>query len=364
MKWGSGYYSVAELVMKKVFWMLLVIALSLICFGVSVYYLEHDYIVEKPEIVVERMSVTQTVNWYTSLPLNDAESISNAFTIETGIGVKITRDSALVIREKILQEIQSGFSSVDVLTIADIGTYIELQNAGELLYYLSPYYEQYPAEYKDTGYWAVFAGFGICMAYNDKNTDNPPQHWIDLLDKRWQGRIGLEDISTAGSQYGQYYMLRELLGVDFWRQLLSTQKPHIYTETSALADALLNSEIDIAGEFSTNTVYNYRSKKGMPIQGVYPSEGVPFVVNPIAILRQSPHPDESRVLLNFMLSSKGQKIMQSTNFKYSVIESTRPLSGLPPLNTLNVLLPRNASQYTLKRPQNIQEFNDFMGNDQ
>jgi ABC-type Fe3+ transport system substrate-binding protein len=66
------------------------------------------------------------------------------------------------------------------------------------------------------------------MAYDGRRIDTPPQHWTDLLGERWKGRIGLEDINTAGSQYGQYYMLREKLGVKFWKELLSVQEPKIY----------------------------------------------------------------------------------------------------------------------------------------
>jgi len=260
----------------------MIIALALVAviasFTISIFFFSRASTYTRPAIEVQRQISAKSINWYTSLPLNDAEAVGNAFTSETGIGVNILRDSALVIREMIMNQISSGKVEADVLTIADVGAYSDLKEKGHLLEYRSPVYEQFSASFKDDGYWAVFAGFGICLAFDENVIDDPPEHWIDLLDPRWQGRIGLEDINTAGSQYGQYFMLRQLLGTDFWKALLGRQKPRIYSQTTDLADALVKGEITVAAEFTTNAVYNYRIKKGTSLQGIYPSEGVPFIL--------------------------------------------------------------------------------------
>jgi ABC-type Fe3+ transport system substrate-binding protein len=70
----------------------------------------------------------------------------------------------------------------------------------------------------DLNKWSVFAGFGMCMAYNKDRIHTPPKNGSDLIDAKWKGRIGLEDIDTAGSQYGQYYMLRNELGASFCKK--------------------------------------------------------------------------------------------------------------------------------------------------
>ncbi|MGB5987369.1 MAG: ABC transporter substrate-binding protein, partial [Desulfobacterales bacterium] len=128
-----------------------------------------------------------------------------------------------------------------------------MKSQGRLLARFSPHFQNFPDVYKDDGHWAAFAGFGICMAYDASRTQSPPQEWTDILDPRWRGRIGLEDINAGGSQYGQYYLLRETLGLEFWQTLLSLQEPKIYSSTEALADALLEGEIDVAGQFSIHT---------------------------------------------------------------------------------------------------------------
>jgi len=347
--------------MNKRIWIVLAIVVSGICFATSLFYVTRNDNKVEPEIVVTTLPTANIVTWYTSIPLRHAESLANAFTTETGIGVEIVRDSTFIINERLMSEIENGATEADVLTIADIGIFIELKNLGLLMKYDSPHYIKYAPEYKDPGYWAIFAGFGICMAYNENLIDTPPQHWTDLLDDRWKGRIGLEDINTAGSQYGQYYMLREILGKEFWEELLSTQEPKIYYKTTDLANALLEGEIDIAGEFSIHTVYDYRVKKGASIQGIYPEEGIPLVLNVVAILNQTDHPEEAKIFLNFLLSRRGQELMQSSNYKYSLQDGIAPLEGIPSVDDLNILLPENAADYATKRSEYIQEFNSFLG---
>ncbi len=347
--------------MNKRIWIVLAIVVSGIFFAISLFYITRNDDEVEPEIIVSTLPTASVVTWYTSVPLRHAESLANAFTTETGIGVEIVRDSTFTIRERLMSEIKNGATKADVITIADIGTFIELKNQGHLMKYDSPHYIKYAEEYKDPGYWAVFAGFGICMAYNENLIDAPPQHWTDLLNDRWRGRIGLEDINTAGSQYGQYYMLREILGKEFWEKLLSIQEPKIYYKTTDLANALLEGEIDIAGEFSIHTVYSYRIEKGVPIQGIYPEEGIPFVVNLVAILSQTKHPEEAKIFLNFLLSRRGQELMQSSNYKYSLQDGITSLKEIPSLDDLNILLPENGAEYARKRSEYIQEFNSFLG---
>ncbi|MBW2569837.1 MAG: extracellular solute-binding protein [Deltaproteobacteria bacterium] len=346
--------------MNKLSWIVLIIISSSLCFILTYFYITGDDNKPKPEIVVNATPTTSSVTWYTSIPQRHADRIANAFKIETGIDVKIVRNSTFIIRERLMSEIENGATEADVVTIADIGTFLELKNQGHLMKYASPHYKSYPEEYKDTGYWAVFAGFGMCMAYNESRIDTLPQHWTDLLNERWKGRIGLEDINTAGSQYGQYYMLREKLGVEFWEKLLSVQEPKIYYRTEELANALLEGEINIAGEFSIHTVYNYRIKKGTSIKGIYPEEGIPLILNPVAIINQTDHEQEAKIFFDFLISQRGQELMQRLTYKYSIRQGMAPLDGIPPFDNLNILQPENATEYAKKKSEYIQEVNSFL----
>ena len=345
--------------MNKFSWTVLVMIFSCLCFALSFFFITSNDTSSRPEFEVINRLTASRIAWYTSIPQRHADRIANAFGIETGIDVKIVRSSTFIIRERLMSEVENGIIKADVITIADIGTFIELRNKGHLMKYASPHYKNFPEGYIDDGYWAVFAGFGICMAYDESRIQTPPQQWSDLLSEKWIGRIGLEDINTAGSQFGQYYVLREKLGVGFWKKLLSVQRPKIYYRTEALANALLAGEIDVAGQFSIHAVYDYKVKRKTSINGVYPEEGIPFIVNPVAIINQTDHSKEAKMFLDFLLSRKGQELMQRLNYKYSILEGMPPLDGIPSLNSLNILQPKTGMEYARIRGKYIREFNSF-----
>ena len=81
---------------------------------------------------------------------------------------------------------------------------------------------------------------------------------------------------------------------------------------------------------------------------------------PTAILKGAKHPEEAKVFVDFLLSREGQELMQRLAFKYSVRTDVTPLEGKPPFGSLNILLPKNAEEYTRKRDIYINEFNGFL----
>jgi iron(III) transport system substrate-binding protein len=345
--------------MNKIIIMVLSMLIAALCFVLSFIIMPKAVNKPVPVVIKKKDSTSSRLTWYTSIPQRHADKIANAFTQKSGIDVEIVRGSTFIVRDKLLSEIKCKTYRADVLTIADIGTYVALKDQGYLMKYISPRYKEYPQAYKETGYWATFAGFGICMAYHKSRIEKPPKQWTDLLNERWKGRIGLEDINTGGSQYGQYYMLREKLGVQFWEALLSRQQPKIYYRTEDLANALIEGEIDIAGQFSIHTVYDYKIKRKTPIEGIFPKEGIPFILNPIAIMNPARHPKEAMVFFDFLLSEEGQNHMQRLNYKYSVRTGITPLKGIPPLNSINLLNFDNSTDYLKNKRSYTQEFNSF-----
>lgn len=131
-----------------------------------------------------------------------------------------------------------------------------------------------------------------------------------------------------------------------------------------LANALIEGKIDIAGQFSIHTVYEYRVKKGTPIQGIYPEEGIPLVLNAVAILNMADQPEEAKIFLDFLLSERGQYLMDDLNYKYLLRDGVEPLEKIPSLEDLNILLPKNIAEYGKKRSGYIRQFNSFLGSNQ
>jgi iron(III) transport system substrate-binding protein len=50
-------------------------------------------------------------------------------------------------------------------------------------------------------------------------------------------------------------------------------------------------------------------KKGEPLKGIYPAEGLPFIASPNAILVKAPHPNAARVFTDWLFSTEAQQLM-------------------------------------------------------
>jgi iron(III) transport system substrate-binding protein len=299
--------------------------------------------------------------WYTSVPEETAQAFLKAFqsrypTIET----VLVRDSTFAITAKVRAELQAESLNADVLHVLDVGIFLDLRADRELLAYRSPEYAAFPAEYKDDGYWAAMRAVSICMAYNANRPPpgGPPTTWEDLLRPQWKGRVGLEN-AQAGSQYAQYYVLRERYGTVFWERM-ARQKPRFYNSSRLLLDALMAGDVDVAGEMSGYAVYECREEGNKQVQGVWPKDGVPITIAPVAILRQAKHPNAAKLFLDFALSKEGQELCQRLGGAYSVRPDVPGLVGKPSFSELHQLTPtRDWQDYLAMQPKLLQEFTNL-----
>jgi len=90
----------------------------------------------------------------------------------------------------------------------------------------------------------------------------------------------------------------------------------------------------VAGEFGTHIVQSYKNIKGTVIHGIYPEEGIPLILNPIAIMNKTEHPLEAKRFVDFLLSKEGQELVQRLSYKYSVRKDVSPIEGELPLGKL------------------------------
>jgi iron(III) transport system substrate-binding protein len=197
----------------------------------------------------------------------------------------------------------------------------------------------------------------IGMGHDSNLILDPPKSWTDLLDPKWKGRIGLKNI-RGGTAYAQYYFLRGLLGKTFWVNL-TRNEPIVFDNYGDLGEAAIEGDIDVIAEFSAYKAYEYQVKKGTPIRWINPEEGVPMVPCPVAILNNAKHPEEAKLLLDFLLSKEGQEIIQRTVGTYSVRADVSPLDGKPRLSELKQLLPESWERYESEREAMQAEFSEL-----
>ncbi len=294
--------------------------------------------VTRDEILMAARSEAE-LNWYTSMPQTHAESFARLFEEKYDfLKVRITRQGTFDIVSRVEAQLKSGHTSVDVIHVLDPAIFISLRKRGELYKYEPAESKLIPPQYKDPGYWTGARLVTVCLAYNTEklSEDQAPTAWRDLLDKRWADNIALKDAQTAGSAYAQYYFLREKHGLSFWEQLAG-QRPVIYKSGDRMLQALLRGDVLIAGGVLGYKVYQYAKLPGLPIQAVWPQDGVPVCLGPVGILRAGPHPNAGKLFVEYMLSREGQQALSDLLGSYSTRPDVEPPEGWVSLSELNLL---------------------------
>jgi iron(III) transport system substrate-binding protein len=252
-------------------------------------------------------------------------------------------------------EVQGRNVTFDLLHVASLAPFLAMSRKGQLLGYRSAELDAYPPEAYDRDQWATARIVGVIMAYN-KNIlppDKAPKAWADLLKPEFKGRKLIIQDSAAGTSFNQMYLLEKRLGADFMRKW-GQQEPVIVATTAQLIDMLVRGEALVGA-----TVDHFRAfepdavKAG--IVGVYPSEGMPLAVAPIAILKNAPHPNAARLFIDYALSEEGQNVLAVEIFGvYSMRKGVRTPAGQLPLQETKPLLPTDLADYE-KAAQNFPE---------
>ena len=214
--------------------------------------------------------------------------------------------------ERVLQrantEAKAGRFAVDVVTSA--GFQIQLmKESGLTQRYVPAEAAIYDEGFKDAdGHWVNVHSLLNSMAYNTHlvKPAEAPKKYEDLLAPRWKGRIG---VNLQDPEW--YVNLQRRWGKDKARNFLkalAAQQPAGHDGHNITAQLLA------AGEFHvvTNTYAHIAARiksQGGPVQYVF-DEPVITYVHPMALAKGAPHPNAGKLLISFILSVEGQRMLR------------------------------------------------------
>ena len=243
-------------------------------------------------------------------------------------------------------EMDAGNLSFDVLHVANLVPYLAMARNGRLLAYHSPELAAFPDDAHGGDFWTTARVVGVIMAYNRNflAPDKAPKSWADMLKPEFAGgKLVIQD-SAAGTAFNQMYVLEKLFGLDFMKKW-GAQKPIVVATTPQLIDLLVRGEALVGA-----TVDHYRAFEPDAIKagivGVYPSEGMPLALAPLAIFKAAPHPNAARLFVDFALSRQGNTLLNHDIFRvYSSRKDVPPPEGQRPFDETHPLLPQDLGDY-------------------
>jgi iron(III) transport system substrate-binding protein len=214
--------------------------------------------------------------------------------------------------ERVLQrastEAKAGRYAVDVATAA--GFQLELmKESGLTQKYVPPEAAFYNDGFTDPdGHWVSVHSLLNAMAYNTQlvKPGEAPKRYEDLLAPRWKNRLG---VNLQDPEW--YVNLQRRWGKEKARNFLkalAAQQPGLRDGHNITAQLLA------AGEFNavSNTYAHIAARiknQGGPVQYVF-DEPVITYVHPIALMKAAPHPNAGKILIGFILSAEGQRMLR------------------------------------------------------
>jgi iron(III) transport system substrate-binding protein len=214
--------------------------------------------------------------------------------------------------ERVLQraitEARAGRFAVDVVTSAGFQVQL-MKEAGLTQKFVPAEASAYPEGFKDPdGHWINVHSLLNTMAYNTQLVvpNEAPKKYEDLLAPKWKGKIG---VNLQDPEW--YVNLQRRMGKEKARgflKALAAQQPGVRDGHNIAAQLLA------AGEFHvvTNTYAHIAARikgQGGPVQYVF-DEPVITYVHPVALAKSAPHPNAGKLLMSFILSADGQRMLR------------------------------------------------------
>ena len=254
------------------------------------------------------------VTWYTTLLVDDASGpLAAAFEKKYGIDVDfIRRDGALQLRT-ILDEAKSGAMKVDVFDGTTTAAFVMKENLAEP--YKADTAADIPAEYKDpNGYWTAQVLYFQTLGYNADlvPASEVPKSYRDLLDPKWKGKLAwsVDDNLTGGLGFiiNVLETMGEREGMDFLSALSKQELAHVRTGINGVTVALSAKQYPLG-----ITVDNHHTvianAKGGNVKWFY-FEPVLGLSNNIGLVKNAPHPNAGKLLIDYILSVEGQTVLK------------------------------------------------------
>jgi iron(III) transport system substrate-binding protein len=264
---------------------------------------------ERQAALVKEAKNEKTVVWYAPMNREDLRQFTSGFEAEYPfLKVEVLTSGPQSLLNRILTEHRAGKYNYDTLNIRSSALYT-LKKANAIIRYDTPYRRGLRAGFYDkegyfNGIWASL----LVYLFNTKQVARAqaPKSVDDLLQPQWKGKLGMDQdaddwlaalLDFYGDEKGKQ-IARNLGG-----QNLNIRKGRT-----------LVSQLVAAGEFPVQIDAHHHEavslrQAGAPIDYIFPEPFIPVkAVSAFVMSSQPPHPHAAALLVDFMLSKKGQEL--------------------------------------------------------
>ncbi len=238
--------------------------------------------------------------------------VAAAFEKRYGIKVEILEARASELRERIRTEQAAGRPIGDLSHNGSTTTALQLRDGTFEPYGELPAVANLMPQFKTDGtrvpLFAIVYGMLVSTRLVPAGTE--PKAWKDLLDPKWKGKILSDDMRALGGGSVLFFVTMDAFGRGFHEEL-AKQDPVFTRDLSEAERRVARGEFPVWVPFSFS---NYAQLRGLPVKAVVPAEGATYVNYELAVLKNAPHPNAARLLLNFFLEKDSQAVYANAGF--------------------------------------------------
>jgi iron(III) transport system substrate-binding protein len=209
--------------------------------------------------------------------------------------------------ERILSEQRAGSYVADVICTG-ASSMNSLKSKGALVSYVPPQLKDIAAEFHDRDHVLipVYVNiYGMLIHTGLIKRDEEPRSWRDLLERKWKGRIMVDDPRGAGGGNFWFVVLHRTLGRSFL-DALAKQEPQFRPQYLENEKALARGEYPI---YLPAMAGSLARLKGASVKWLAPSDGSTYALISQGIVKNAPHPNSARLWANFQIGPEAQRAL-------------------------------------------------------
>ena len=189
-----------------------------------------------------------------------------------------------------------------------------------------------------------------------------PDSWQDLLDPVFQGEVVIASPAASGTSYTTLTGLAQLYGEDgafeFWQQMDANVAQ--YTESGSAPGRMA-----AAGEFAVGIAFAHdiqvQQDQGLPVELKFPSEGTPFEIGGISVIKGAKHEAAARAWVDYVFSTAFQRYHNDVAHRIPVVPGVELSEGNYGLGDVTLVEGYDPTAWAAERDRLVERWQELIG---
>lgn len=198
-----------------------------------------------------------------------------------------------------------------------------------------------PLQYRKTQnlplIWTCLNPWGMIVNNKLLSPAEQPKSFKELADPKWKGKIIIDDPTTAGNGQFWFTFMMKMYGEDYLKKVLVDNKATLTRDRGTMPMQVARGDFLVSVASAPKDSLSVLLQPGVSdlAKFIYAQEGAGFSVLGGGVVKNAPHPNAAKLVVNFWLSQKGQEVL------------AKSMDGTPIRPGVNVDWPVNVEKETL-----------------